>query len=189
MTELRVRTGIISGSITGILLTSLFRSGRNSNGGRRPTNRGLGIGAPELLRSPEVFTRRFARTNDMNPVDVAASGLAGPGAEVTLWTMFLSAHFVVKLVMLGLLGASIWCWAIIINKAMLFSKVQKAMDRFEQVFWSGNSLEDSTPLCRRARRAAWPASSSPRCTNGNARFRRRQVHSWVSRRGSRKCST
>jgi len=77
----------------------------------------------------------------MNPADIAAAG-ATPGAEVTLWTMFLSAHIVVKIVMLGLLGASIWCWAIIINKTLLFSKVRRAMDRFEQVFWSGNSLEE-----------------------------------------------
>jgi biopolymer transport protein TolQ len=78
----------------------------------------------------------------MNPADIAASGVASPAAEVTLWSMFLSAHIVVKIVMLGLLSASIWCWAIIINKTLLFAKVRRAMDRFEQVFWSGNSLEE-----------------------------------------------
>ncbi|MEJ0050294.1 MAG: protein TolQ [Methylovirgula sp.] len=78
----------------------------------------------------------------MNPADIAASGVASPAVEVSLWSMFLSAHIVVKLVMLGLLGASIWCWAIIINKTLLFAKVRRAMDRFEQVFWSGNSLEE-----------------------------------------------
>ncbi|MGB7127124.1 MAG: protein TolQ, partial [Methylovirgula sp.] len=78
----------------------------------------------------------------MNPADIATSALSAPAPEVTLWSMFLSAHIVVKLVMIGLLGASIWCWAIIINKVMLFAKVQKAMDRFEQAFWSGNSLEE-----------------------------------------------
>jgi biopolymer transport protein TolQ len=78
----------------------------------------------------------------MNPADIAASGVATPAVEVSLWSMFLSAHIVVKLVMLGLLGASIWCWAIIINKTLLFAKVRRAMDRFEQVFWSGNSLEE-----------------------------------------------
>ena len=70
----------------------------------------------------------------MNPADIASPDLA-PVAEVTLIGMFWSAHFVVKLVMLGLLGASVWCWAIIINKAILFSKTQREMDRFEQVFW------------------------------------------------------
>jgi biopolymer transport protein TolQ len=49
---------------------------------------------------------------------------------------------VVKLVMVGLLAASIWCWAIIVNKALLFARTRKAMDRFEQVFWSGSSLEE-----------------------------------------------
>ncbi len=74
----------------------------------------------------------------MNPGDLASA--APP--EVTLFGMFWTAHFVVKLVMLGLLLASIWCWAIIIDKTMLFARVKKAMDQFEESFWSGNSLEE-----------------------------------------------
>jgi biopolymer transport protein TolQ len=77
----------------------------------------------------------------MNPADLA-SGALGVPAEVSLWGMFWSAHFVVKLVMIGLLLASVWCWAIIVNKSLLFGRVKKAMDRFEESFWSGNSLED-----------------------------------------------
>jgi biopolymer transport protein TolQ len=45
-------------------------------------------------------------------------------------------------VMLGLLVASVWVWAIVIDKFMLFSRTRKSMDRFEQAFWSGQSLED-----------------------------------------------
>jgi biopolymer transport protein TolQ len=45
-------------------------------------------------------------------------------------------------VMLGLLAASIWVWAIVIDKFMLFSRTRKSMDRFEQAFWSGQSLEE-----------------------------------------------
>ena len=78
----------------------------------------------------------------MNPAEIAASGLASPAMEVSLLGMFWSAHFVVKLVMLGLLGASVWCWAIIINKMLLFSKTQRAMAKFEEVFWSGASLDE-----------------------------------------------
>ncbi len=63
-------------------------------------------------------------------------------AELTLWGMFWNAHFVVKLVMVGLFAASIWTWAIIIDKTLLFMRVKKAMDRFEEVFWSGQSLEE-----------------------------------------------
>ena len=78
----------------------------------------------------------------MIPADIAASGLASPALEVSLLGMFWSAHFVVKLVMLGLLGASVWCWAIIINKMLLFSKTQRAMAKFEEIFWSGASLDE-----------------------------------------------
>jgi biopolymer transport protein TolQ len=78
----------------------------------------------------------------MNPADIAASALTAPGAEVTLLGMFWSAHLVVKIVMLGLLGASVWCWAIIINKSILLAKTQRAMAQFEEVFWSGASLDE-----------------------------------------------
>jgi biopolymer transport protein TolQ len=77
----------------------------------------------------------------MNPADVATV-VAAPTAEVSLFSMFWSAHFVVKVVMLGLLGASVWCWAIIVNKTILFARTRKAMDKFENVFWSGTSLEE-----------------------------------------------
>ena len=62
--------------------------------------------------------------------------------EVSLWSMFWSAHIVVKIVMLGLLGSSVWCWSVIVNKIILFRQLQRSMDRFEADFWSGNSLEE-----------------------------------------------
>jgi len=67
---------------------------------------------------------------------------AAPVADMSLLSMFWTAQLAVKFVMLGLLGASIWCWAIIINKVILFAKFRKAMERFEQIFWSGTSLEE-----------------------------------------------
>jgi biopolymer transport protein TolQ len=45
-------------------------------------------------------------------------------------------------VMLGLLAASVWVWAIVIDKFMLFRRTRASMDRFEQAFWSGQSLEE-----------------------------------------------
>ncbi len=78
----------------------------------------------------------------MTPADVATAGLASPLAEVSLVSMFWSAHIVVKAVMLGLLLASVWCWAIIINKLVLFARAQRAMSQFEDVFWSGKSLDE-----------------------------------------------
>ena len=57
-------------------------------------------------------------------------------------SLFLSAHLVVQIVMLGLLLASVWSWAIIIEKLFAFRKARIEADKFEQMFWSGQSLEE-----------------------------------------------
>jgi biopolymer transport protein TolQ len=81
----------------------------------------------------------IARTISMN--EIAAAPLAA-GPEGSVFAMFWSASIVVKLVMIGLLAASVWCWAIIINKTLLIRKARAAIEEFETQFWSGSSLED-----------------------------------------------
>jgi len=76
------------------------------------------------------------------PPDVAGAPVAAPAANVSFLSLFWQAHFVVKLVMVGLLAASVWVWAIIVDKTLLFTRNAKEMDHFEQVFWSGQSLEE-----------------------------------------------
>ncbi|MEM7777542.1 MAG: protein TolQ [Pseudomonadota bacterium] len=56
--------------------------------------------------------------------------------------LFLQAHIVVQGVMIGLMLASIWSWAIIIEKLFAFRRARVEADRFEQMFWSGQSLEE-----------------------------------------------
>ncbi len=68
--------------------------------------------------------------------------LAEPGATISVWALFWQAGWVVKAVMVGLLGASIWTWAIIIDKLIAYGRMRMALNRFEQVFWSGQSLEE-----------------------------------------------
>lgn len=74
------------------------------------------------------------------------SGLGGTGvpetAEITLWYLFQRADIVVKAVMLLLVVASIWCWAVIFDKAMAIRKIRRGTDKFEDAFWSGGSLDD-----------------------------------------------
>jgi biopolymer transport protein TolQ len=68
-----------------------------------------------------------------------------PGLEasnLSLWALFYNADLIVKLVMIGLLVASVWVWAIAIDKLLLYARMRRAMDRFEQAFWSGQSLEE-----------------------------------------------
>src|SRR5438477_11852809 len=63
-------------------------------------------------------------------------------APLSIWDLFQHADFVVKLVMVGLLVASVAVWAIAIEKLILYSRTRRAMDSFEQAFWSGQSLEE-----------------------------------------------
>ena len=78
----------------------------------------------------------------MNPSDVAQAPLALPAADVSLWALFIQAHFVVKTVMIGLLIASVWVWAIVVDKTILYARTRRQIDRFEQIFWSGQNLEE-----------------------------------------------
>jgi len=78
----------------------------------------------------------------MNPADVARSVLPIASSDVSLIALFLQAAWIVKVVMLGLLACSVWVWAIAIDKIFLYSRTKRAMDRFEQAFWSGQSIEE-----------------------------------------------
>ena len=78
----------------------------------------------------------------MNPADVAQSALPLASSDVSLIALFLQAHWIVKTVMLGLLACSVWVWAIAIDKILLYGRTKRAMDRFEQAFWSGESIEE-----------------------------------------------
>lgn len=65
-----------------------------------------------------------------------------PSPDLSLWGLFWQASIIVKFVMLGLLIASVWVWAIIVDKTLLYNRTRRQMDKFEQVFWSGQSLEE-----------------------------------------------
>ena len=62
--------------------------------------------------------------------------------NLPLVDLFLESNWLVKTIMIGLLICSVWVWAIAIDKTMLFSRFRRAADRFEQAFWSGQSLEE-----------------------------------------------
>jgi biopolymer transport protein TolQ len=63
-------------------------------------------------------------------------------SNLSLWALFYNADLIVKLVMVGLLVASVWVWAIAIDKILLYARMRRAMDSFEKAFWSGQSLEE-----------------------------------------------
>jgi len=68
--------------------------------------------------------------------------LAAPGGDHSLWALFMQAGWVVKLVMIGLIAASVWTWAIIVDKMLGYARMRASLSRFEEIFWSGQSLEE-----------------------------------------------
>ena len=79
----------------------------------------------------------------MNPADVVKEAV-GPATAggFSFLELFLQAHLVVKFVMVGLFLASIWSWAIIVEKVFAFRRARREADQFEQLFWSGQSLDE-----------------------------------------------
>jgi biopolymer transport protein TolQ len=73
-------------------------------------------------------------------VDVANLGTAA--GDLSILSLFLEADIVVKIVMIGLLLASIWVWAIVFEKITSLRRVERAADGFEDRFWSGGSLDE-----------------------------------------------
>jgi len=71
-----------------------------------------------------------------------AVGAVATHSDISIWGLFVQADWIVKFVMLALLAASIWCWAIIVDKSMLYGRYKREMGRFERIFWSGQSLEE-----------------------------------------------
>jgi biopolymer transport protein TolQ len=72
---------------------------------------------------------------------VTATALGQAPHDLSLWGLFLQADWVVKAVMILLLLASIWVWAVVFDKIATLRRVNRAGDAFEDRFWSGGSLE------------------------------------------------
>ena len=64
-----------------------------------------------------------------------------PGQELSVINLFLQADTIVKIVMVLLLLASFWTWAIIFDKALRLRRLRNQAKQFEEAFWSGGSLE------------------------------------------------
>jgi biopolymer transport protein TolQ len=75
---------------------------------------------------------------------VSATNLAAnaTGGDLSLLGLFMQADWVVKIVMLLLLAASVWVWAIVFEKVISLRRANRAADAFEDRFWSGGSLDE-----------------------------------------------
>jgi len=77
-------------------------------------------------------------TQAVDTVNVIQNG----AFDLSIMSLFFRADPIVKLVILGLFLSSVWSWAIIINKIKIIKKLNIVTKKFEEIFWSSNSLED-----------------------------------------------
>jgi biopolymer transport protein TolQ len=90
----------------------------------------------------------------MEDAAIGAMGLADATAGPSIWHLIVQADLVVKSVMLLLLLASLWCWAVIFDKSFRLARLRQRVNAFERDFWSGAPLDE---LYRRlAKRADHP---------------------------------
>ena len=77
----------------------------------------------------------------MQPLETTAlHGTVVP--TLSVFELFLQSDTIVKLVMLMLLVASFWSWAVIFDKTLRLRRLKQAAESFEETFWSGGSLDD-----------------------------------------------
>ena len=63
-------------------------------------------------------------------------------ADYTMWALFARATIAVKFVMILLVAASVWCWAVIVDKIIQYRKAQREAAIFDRAFWSGEPLDE-----------------------------------------------
>lgn len=73
---------------------------------------------------------------------VEAVQLGGNAPDFSIMGMFMQADIVVQAVMIMLMTASVWGWSIIFNTWVRVKSARGKADVFEEVFWSGNSIDD-----------------------------------------------
>ncbi|PZO67721.1 MAG: protein TolQ [Paracoccus denitrificans] len=73
----------------------------------------------------------------MDPIAATASPV-----DFSLLALFAGATLTVKIVMVLLLVASVWAWALIISKLIAFTAARRDQTAFDRAFWSGQPLDD-----------------------------------------------
>lgn len=73
--------------------------------------------------------------------EIITDDLGSFSHDMSAFGLFMEADIIVKIVMIMLLSASIWSWAIILKKNSLLGKLNRRANRFEDSFWSGEPLD------------------------------------------------
>ncbi|MGH6979740.1 MAG: MotA/TolQ/ExbB proton channel family protein, partial [Stellaceae bacterium] len=99
--------------------------------------------AGPAAQSQDLAPPAAAPTSSVDVTPTSDSGGIGPAISgISVVSLFLRADPIVKAVMLLLVLASLWSWAIIVNKWLALSGLRRRAEKFERTFWSGLSLDE-----------------------------------------------
>ena len=73
---------------------------------------------------------------------ITSGDISSAVVDFSLLSLFLRADLVVKSVIIILMAASIYSWAVIVEKLIKIKKLKQLENEFDEIFWSGNSFED-----------------------------------------------
>ena len=73
--------------------------------------------------------------------EITSQAVGLSSTDFSIIKLFVRADIIVKSVILILIAASIYSWAIIFDKYKLFKKINKSSDEFEDKFWKSKSAE------------------------------------------------
>ncbi len=74
----------------------------------------------------------------LRTVEIGAGAVSD---SLSPWSLFVEADIIVKAVIVVLVVASLWSWAIIFDKVLRFSRMRRLAEQFERDFWASDSLE------------------------------------------------
>lgn len=72
---------------------------------------------------------------------IETTDLGGVAHDLSMWGLFIQSDIIVKVVMIMLVAASVWCWAIIFEKRSTLTKILRRAKKFDDAFWSGEPLD------------------------------------------------
>jgi biopolymer transport protein TolQ len=64
-----------------------------------------------------------------------------PHVDTSIWALFAQATLAVKLIMVLLILASVWCWGVVIDKLVQYRRARREAQVFDRAFWSGEPLD------------------------------------------------
>ena len=73
--------------------------------------------------------------------DITSQAVGLSSTDFSIIKLFLRADIIVKSVIVLLIAASVYSWAIIFEKYKLFKKINKSSEDFEEKFWKSKSAE------------------------------------------------